>query len=125
MLGVLSRRGWVMRVLLAEKTVQHAVVTWTFVTDRFGIRDEVVVDWRWLAVIGGAAGLLFAVALVGYMGGRRWSLRLAILLASIDIVGEFVAQGTVSIVVTVSFLVAIAVLVVAVRELRRTPALDG
>jgi uncharacterized membrane protein len=65
--------------------------------------------------------MLFAVALAGHLAGRTWSLPLAGGLALFDIVGEFVAQGTFAITVTVSFVVAIAVLILAWREGRPSP----
>jgi hypothetical protein len=114
------RRVWILRALLLEKVAQHAFVTWVFTTGRFGLRNEVAVDYRWLAVAGGLLAILFATALAGHLAGRRWSAWFAAALVAVDIVGEFVAQGTVSITVTVSFVVAIVVLVLVVRELRPT-----
>lgn len=112
---------WLLRVLLAEKVVQHVVVTWAFASDALGLRDTVVVDYRWLMVSGGLVALLFAAALAGHLAGRAWSLPLAAGLALFDIAGEFVAQGTLAITVTVSFVVAIAVLLLAWREGLRRP----
>jgi hypothetical protein len=57
--------------------------------------------------------VLFSLSLWGIVTHRRWALNLVIVLAIFDIIGEFVAQGTLSIVVTVSFLVAILLLMLA------------
>jgi hypothetical protein len=109
--------GWLLRALLLEKVVQHALVTWALSADRWGIRDDLAVDFLWLSVIGGFAGFLYGVALFGHLLARRWCLWLAAALAALDIIGEFVAQGTPSIAVTVSFVVAIVMLVLCVRSL--------
>lgn len=93
-------------------------MTWSFAFARFGLRDEVAVDYRFLAVAGGVVGALFALALAGHLTGAPWSSRLAVALAAFDIIGEFVAQGTLSILVTVSFVVVIAVLLLAWSDLR-------
>lgn len=114
-------RTWLLRALLAEKVVQHAFITWAFASDRFGIREDVAVDYRWLMVLGAGVGILFGVALAGHLAGRGWALWLALGLAVFDIVGEFVAQGGLSIVLNVSFIVAIIVLLIAWTELRRNP----
>ena len=105
--------------MLFEKVVQHAFVTWAFAADQFGIRESVAVDYRWLTVLGAIAGVLFGIALAGHLTGRRWAAWLALALAAFDIVGEFVAQGTITIQVNVSFIVAIIVLLIAWTELRR------
>ena len=110
-----------MRALLLEKVTQHVFVTWAFIAGRFGLRDEVAVDYRWLAATGGLAAVLFAVALAGHVIGRSWSVWLAAGLAVVDIVGEFVAQGRLAITVNVSFVVASAVLLLALFELRTAP----
>lgn len=112
-------RGWLLRFLLLEKAVQHAVVTWVFATDRFDLRQDVVLDYRWFLYAGGIVAVLFGIAFVVHAMGRRWGLYLAGALALFDIVGEFVAQGGLVILVTVSFLVAVLLLFLVVLELRR------
>jgi hypothetical protein len=106
-----------LRVLLLEKVVQHVVVTGALATGRFGVGDDLAVDAGLLAIIGGLAAALYAIALAGHLAGRRWSLWLAVVLGAVDVVGEFAAQGGLTIVVTVSFIVALAVIVLAAREL--------
>jgi hypothetical protein len=101
--------------LCVEKVVQHTVVTWALAVDAASIRDTVEVDHRWLIAVGAPVGIAFGVAAVAVVLRLRWSLALTILLALVDTIGEFVAQGRLSITVTVSFLVAIAILVLAVR----------
>lgn len=119
-----GRAGWlrrlVLRVLLAEKVVQHAVVTWALAFDVADIREGLAVDYRALVVLGGIAGVLWAVAFVAHLRGDSRALWLAVGLALFDIVGEFVAQGTRWILITVSFVVAIVILALAARELRTT-----
>jgi hypothetical protein len=44
---------------------------------------------------------------------KRWAIDLVIGLAFFDIIGEFVAQGTIVILITVSFLVATLLLILA------------
>lgn len=55
---------------------------------------------------------------------QKWVLNLIIALALFDIVGEFVAQGGISIVITLSFVVAVILLVLTLlyrrRELKTT-----
>lgn len=105
--------------LTAEKLLQHSLVTMAFVFDAGALRSEVAVDYRWLAVVGAAASGLFAVGLVGLARRRRWSLGLLGILATFDLVGEFVAQGTLTPAVTVSAVVALVILVLCLRALRR------
>jgi len=116
-----GRRPWseyVLRVLIAEKVIQHAVVTLAFATDLQGIRSTVVVNPDVLMVSGALVGVLFAVSLWGRLTGRKWALDLVTGLAVFDLVGEFAAQGRVFIIVTVSFVVAAILLVLGFR-LRR------
>jgi hypothetical protein len=87
-------------------------------TNRFDIRESVAIDYRLFAVIGGIAALAFAVSLGAMLRGRVWSYRALIVLALVDIVGEFIAQGRLGIALNVSFLVALTVLTLALAELR-------
>lgn len=111
--------GWLLLVLSVEKSVQHVFVTWAFAADRFGIREQVVVPHEPLLVIGGVSAVLFAVAAVGVWRHRRWAPPLLIGLALVDIVGEFIAQGTLIVHIMVSFIVAWAIVVLAWRVWRR------
>ena len=114
--------SWTMRllVLLAiEKVVQHAFVSFALLAGRFGLRQAVVVDYRWLGALGLLAMILFALACWGLLRGQRWSLTLLVALALFDIAGEFIAQGKVSITITVSLLVALAILFLASRLTRQ------
>ena len=87
-----TREPWLLRALLAEKVVQHAVVTWAFAADALGLRETVVVDYRWLMVSGGVVAVLFAVTLAGHLVRRTWSRPVAGSLALFDIAGEFCAS---------------------------------
>lgn len=113
-------RSTVIRVLLAEKVVQHAVVTWAFATDQAEFREEAALDWRWFVVSGGVVGILFAFALIGHIRAAAWSVWLFLGLATFDVLGEFTYQGGPRIVITISFLVALVLLFLGIGELRRT-----
>jgi hypothetical protein len=121
-----SRADVVLGVLSVEKVIQHTFVTWAFVADRFEIRESVEPDYRVLVVVGLAVGVLFAVALLGLVRASAWRYQLLVTLALVDIVGEFIAQGTVVINVVVSFIVAVVILVAAARaeRMRRRGQLD-
>ncbi len=110
---------WVLLALCVEKVLQHAFITWAFVTDRFDLREQVAPPYEWLLVSGGAVAILFAIAFVGLWQRERWALPLLTGLAVFDIVGEFVGQGTLAIEIVVSFLVAILILLLSLRLLRR------
>ncbi|MFN8444989.1 MAG: hypothetical protein U0175_29655 [Caldilineaceae bacterium] len=102
--------------LLAEKIVQHLVVTLAFAFNWADIRATVVVNPKLLMISGAVVALLFAVSLWGMMRQTKGVINLVIALALFDIVGEFVVQGTMRITLTVSFLVAILLLVLALFE---------
>lgn len=95
--------------------MQHAFVTWAFAADRFELREQVTPPYEFLLVIGGASAVLFVVAIGGLWRRQPWAPRLLILLALVDIVGEFIAQGTLFIKIVVSFIVALVLLVLAWR----------
>jgi hypothetical protein len=96
--------------LAVEKVLQHVVVTGALLADVGGMRDAVAVDHRWLVVVGGAVGVGYLFASAGLVRRARWSVPALTALALVDIVGEFVAQGTFAIQITLSFVVALLVL---------------
>lgn len=110
--------------LMVEKIVQHVVVSLAFVWDIGELRSNVAVDYRILLFAGLLIGLLYFVALLGVL--RAWSLaRLLVAIpASMDIVGEFVAQGKLDIVVTLSFIVAATILIILVLSKRNIIQID-
>lgn len=110
---------WVLIAIAVEKALQHAFITWAFAADRFGLREQVVPPWEVLMVSGGIVGVLFIVAVVALIRWEPWAPMLLVGLALFDIVGEFVGQGTVMIELVVSFLVAVALLILAARALPR------
>lgn len=102
---------YVLMALVLEKIVQHVVVTLAFFFDWRDIGSTVVVRPSILMVLGAVVAVAFSLSLWGLGTGRKWALDLVIALALFDMVGEFVAQGRISIVITVSFLVATVLLV--------------
>jgi hypothetical protein len=99
--------------LILEKIFQHIVVTLAFLFDWGAIRSTVVVHPDILLVLGAIVAVLFGLSLWGMLRRKPWALTLVIGLAIFDIIGEFVAQGTISIMLTVSFLVATLLLILA------------
>ena len=118
------KTGWVklaLIVLVLEKIIQHVFVTLSFYFNWGGIRGTVAVSPDVLMVLGAMVAVLFAAALLGLLKEAKWAAWLVMGLALFDIFGEFAAQGRLDIVITVSFLVAIALLVLALiyrRKLR-------
>ena len=111
-----SKPTWLKYVLIAlliEKTIQHIVVTIAFYFNWGDIGSTVVVDPNILMVLGALVAVLFAFSLWGMITQQKWAINLVIALALFDIIGEFVAQGTIAITITVSFLVAVILLVLA------------
>lgn len=97
--------------LSLEKFIQHMFVTYAFAVDMQGIRSTVVVDHRILMVTGFLVGLLFLANVPGLYHHTPRSRIVLGGLALFDFVGEFVAQGTLAIQITVSFLVATMILI--------------
>lgn len=87
--------SYLLIVLLVEKAVQHAFVSLSFLYDIGSVRSTVAVNYRALMISGAVIAILFAVALPVLIQKKRWSLYLVTLLAASDIIGEFIAQGTV------------------------------
>ena len=85
----------------------------------FELRDQVAPPWEILLVTGGIVAVLFVVALIGLLRWEPWAPRLLVGLAVFDIVGEFVGQGTIMIEIVVSFLVAVVLLILALRAIPR------
>ncbi|MGE5375973.1 MAG: hypothetical protein ACM3XO_13025 [Bacteroidota bacterium] len=100
-------------LLTIEKIVQHIAVTLAFFFDWQGIGATVVVPPRILMIAGAIVAVLFAVSLWGLFQKRAWAIHLLIFLAVFDMLGEFVAQGTIAINMNVSFLVATLLLILA------------
>ena len=121
---VQSRLRYALIILLVEKIVQHIFVTVCFTYNFFGSRSTVAVDYHYLLYSGAVVAVLFAIALWSVIKNIRWGLNLVTGLAVFDIVGEFVAMGTAFITINVSFIVAIALLVLCCwykRSLRFKP----
>ncbi len=118
--------GWlrtIIIVLLAEKVIQHVFVTASFYFGWNDIGSTVAVSPMLLMVLGGIVAVLFAVALWAMLRGRGLAANLTIGLALVDIVGEFVAQGTIGIGLNVSFIVAVTLLVLVLIYRRQAPRL--
>jgi Na+/melibiose symporter-like transporter len=109
------KRSFLLYVLIflsLEKFVQHMFVTYAFYVDLAGIRSKVAIDYSILMIAGFFVGVLFLVNLFFLWQGKRFSLVGLFVLALVDFVGEFVAQGTLAIVITVSFVVATTILLI-------------
>ncbi len=120
-----KKRDWlrlIITVLVAEKIVQHVAVTAALAFDWYGIRSTVAVPPDALLLLGAIVAVLFAVALWGLVKQRRWAAGLVIGLALFDVLGEFVAQGTVGIQLNVSFLVASTLLILCLAYRRSAAA---
>jgi hypothetical protein len=104
-------------ILTIEKIIQHVVVTLCFYYDFGGLRSVVSADYRLFMISGGIVGVLFLVALWGLWNEKGWSIPLVAGLALFDIVGEFIAQSELFIVVTVSFIVAVVLLILCYKIL--------
>lgn len=124
MFPMLNKYRLLLVALMVEKIVQHAVVSLAFVWDIGELRSNVAVDYRILLFAGLLIGSLYFVASLGVL--RAWSLArlLAAIPASMDIVGEFVAQGKLDIVVTLSFIVAATILIILVLSKRNIIQID-
>jgi len=116
------KRTWVyyaVLVLIVEKIIQHTVVSLAFYFNGADIESTVAVSPRFLMVAGAIVALIFVLDLWGMATRRAWSMALAMALAAFDLVGELVAQGKLAITLTVSFVVAAALLGLAIAYSRQ------
>ena len=105
-------------ILVVEKIIQHTFVSLAFLYDIGGVRSTVAVDYRALMISGAVIAILFVVTLPAVLRKKHWSLYLVALLAASDIIGEFIAQGTVLLAINVSITVAIILLFLSIFGLR-------
>lgn len=105
--------------LIFEKIVQHVVVTIALYLNIKDIGSTVAVNPNILMITGGVLAILFTVSFWGMITGKEWAINLLIGLALFDMIGEFVAQGKIMIVMTVSFLVATILLVLTLLYRRQ------
>jgi hypothetical protein len=105
-------------ILVVEKIVQHTFVSLAFLYDIGGVRSTVAVDYRALMISGAVLAILFAIAIPALVQKKRWSLFLVVLLAVSDVIGEFIAQGTVFVAINISLIVAIILLFLCIFGLR-------
>jgi hypothetical protein len=108
------KSNWVYSLLLllvVEKIIQHILVTLAFYFNWADIASTVAVSPTILMILGVPIAVLFVFGLLGMIKKRAWAINLIMALALFDMIGEFVAQGKVGIVITVSFLVATLLLI--------------
>lgn len=115
---------YLLTLLVIEKTIQHIVVTLAFYFNWGDIASTVAISPNVLMILGAIAAILFAVSLWGMVTKQAWTIRLVIALALFDMVGEFAAQGRIDIVITVSFIVATLLLILAVSYRRQMNRLE-
>ncbi len=106
-------------ILVVEKIIQHTLVTLAFFFNWMDIRSTVAISPDMLMVSGAVVAALFALSLWGLAAGKGWAPGLVSGLALFDIVGEFIAQGRLDIVINVSFIVAVALLALSLVYRRR------
>lgn len=110
--------NYLLIILSLEKVVQHVIVSLSLLYDIGGIRSTVAVDYRALLVSGAVLAVLFVFALWALVQKKSWGLYLVAILAASDIIGEFIAQGTVLVAINVSIIVAIILMLLCYLELR-------
>ena len=103
---------YILIVLSIEKFIQHMVVSYALFTDLGRIRTSVAVNHQILMISGFIAVILFLVNIPFLYNQRPFSFRLLFALALFDLLGEFVAQGTLLIDITVSFVIALVIMII-------------
>ena len=120
---------YILIMLVIEKIMQHGFVTLAFYFNWKDIASTVIVSPAALMILGALVGISFAISLWGMLRKQIWAIRLITTLAVFDIVGEFVAQGRLDIMITVSFVVAVVMSILAWQYLRqlvvRTPVRES
>ena len=110
---------YILVFLSLEKFIQHVVVTYAFYVDLGEIRNTVMVDHRFLMISGFIVGILFLINIPFLLQRKRSSFSILFFLALFDFIGEFIAQGTLTINITLSFLVASIILLILIIERKR------
>ena len=116
---------YILVFLSIEKFIQHMFVSYALYVDLMAIRSTVVVDHRLLMVSGFIVGILFLVNIPFLLRRRRNSFRVLFFLALFDFIGEFIAQGTLAIDITVSYLVASIIILILIVERERLADYSG
>jgi len=70
-------------------------------------------------ISGAIVAALFTIALWGTIKNRKWGIILTAGSAILDIIGEFIAQGTILITITISILIAIILLILCYLEYQK------
>lgn len=107
--------------VLIEKIIQHAFVTIAFYLDIAEIRASVAIPYELLMISGFFVDIFFVLSLWAVLKNKHWATTLSIALALVDVIGEFIAQGTVMIVCNVSFIVALVLLLLSLRYRQLNP----
>jgi hypothetical protein len=118
------KKAWIyyaLILLIIEKIIQHITVTLAFLFNWKDIQSTVAVDPNFLMISGAVVAVLFVLSLWGMITQKKWAINLIVLLALFDIVGEFIAQGKIGIVITVSILVAVFLLMLALLYQQSSP----
>ena len=118
----IAQSAWLYYLIIffiIEKVIQHIVVTAAFAFNWTDIASEVVVSPKVLMVAGAFIDVLFIAALGGMVKKQTWAIYLTIALALFDFIGEFVAQGRVDIVITVSIIAATFLLILTLSLYRQ------
>lgn len=107
----IARVKWILIALIFEKIIQHIFVSTAFYFNWGDIRSTVAVKPSLLMFLGMVVAFLFILSLWGMVAQQNWTVNLVVALALFDIFGEFVAQGKIMIMITMSFVVAVILLI--------------
>jgi hypothetical protein len=122
----IGKTTWAKYLLIAlifEKIIQHTFVTLAFYFNWANIGATVAVSPRILMILGVPLAVLFMLSLWGILTQKKWTTTLIIMLALFDMLGEFVAQGKIAILINISFIVATLLLILSLfyrqQEMKR------